>query len=243
MNPLDFTEKTVLVVGGSSGIGKAVAQMFLDHGAIVEITGTLPDLSHYDSTFGSGGKPRYSQVDFAQPAALDNWTCDFDRLDVLVMCQGANASETEEFTDAGFRKIVEINLVSMLACVTRFRPALAVSKGCIIMISSVAAFRDFSGHPAYTASKAAMLGLTRSLAKSLSAENIRVNGIAPGLIKTKLANFILRNPEALQAVLANIPANRIGDAAEIAGVVMFLASPLASYICGHTVVVDGGMMI
>jgi 3-oxoacyl-[acyl-carrier protein] reductase len=125
----------------------------------------------------------------------------------------------------------------------KFKPSLARSAGSLIIISSVSAFRSNRGNPAYAASKAAAVSLTRTLGEAWARDGIRVNGIAPGLVDTKLTKVTTENPARRDAVLASIPLRRMGKPPEIGTVAVFLASPLASYVVGQTLVVDGGMIL
>src|SRR5262249_9090947 len=118
----------------------------------------------------------------------------------------------------------------------------AAAQGSIIFVSSVAAFRTRPREPAYTASKSALLGLTRSLAAHYIISGIRVNGIAPGMVRTKMGRDYYKDPDLLKKMLRTAPIRPLGEPKELAGGALFLASPLASYVVGHTLVVDGGMM-
>jgi 3-oxoacyl-[acyl-carrier protein] reductase len=135
---------------------------------------------------------------------------------------------------------VEINLNSVMACATRFHSALKAGRGSLIVISSVAAFGARIGNPAYAASKAGAVALVKTLAEAWAADGIRVNGVAPGLVPSKLTAVTTGDDARLARTLRQIPLGRMGTADEIAGAALFLASPLASYVLGHTIVVDGG---
>jgi 3-oxoacyl-[acyl-carrier protein] reductase len=111
----------------------------------------------------------------------------------------------------------------------------------MVIISSISAYKGAIGTPAYAASKAGALSLTRSLGAAWCADGIRVNGIAPGLVDTKLTQVTTGHPQRLESTLRRIPAGRIGLPSDVAHVALFLASPLASYVVGHTIPVDGGL--
>jgi 3-oxoacyl-[acyl-carrier protein] reductase len=130
-----------------------------------------------------------------------------------------------------------------MACSLRFRAMLRETKGSIIVVSSISGFKSSKGNPAYAASKAGAIGFTRTLASAWASEGIRVNGLAPGLVDTKLTKVTMDHPKRLEAMLAGVPAGRAGTPEEMAGAALFLASPLASYVYGHTIAVDGGMMV
>ncbi len=241
---LDFSGRTVLVVGGSSGIGNGIAQAFLSRGAEVHVWGTRASAEAYAGEEGSNLTGlRYARMDVADFAAVEAYSPPFPKLDVLVNCQGAVIYKRGEFTMEGFQRVVDVNLNSVMACALKFRAMLAASKGSIVNISSTAAYHTTFGNPAYGASKAACNALTRNLAHAFAKEGIRVNGVAPGLVDTKLTKVTTQNPERLEASLGRIPVHRLGLPGDIAGAVMFLASPLASYVIGQTIPVDGGLTL
>jgi 3-oxoacyl-[acyl-carrier protein] reductase len=244
MKELDFTGKTVLVVGGSSGIGNGIAQAFRARGAGVHVWGTRARPTDYRREEGSDLTGlSYARLDVADFAAIDRYAPPFARLDVLVLAQGIVIYRRGEFKSDGFRRVVDVNLNSVMACSAKFQPMLAAQKGALIIVGSTAAFHATRGNPAYNASKTGVLGLTRSLAQAWAGDGIRVNGIAPGLVDTKLTKVTTEHPERLAAALERIPLGRLGTAADMAGVALFLASPLAAYVIGETIVVDGGLIL
>jgi len=111
------------------------------------------------------------------------------------------------------------------------------------VVSSTAACHATRGNPAYSAAKTGALGLTRTLGQAWAEDGIRVNGIAPGLVDTKMTKVTTENPKRLEGALERIPLKRLGTPADMAGAALFLASPLASYIIGQTIVVDGGLVL
>jgi 3-oxoacyl-[acyl-carrier protein] reductase len=242
MHELDFSGKTVLVVGGASGIGNGIAQAFRAHGAEVHVWGTRDSAAAYRADEGSDlAGLHYAQLDVSDFSAVEAVQTAFDALDVLVLCQGTVLYKRQEFAMPGFERVVDINLHSVMACATRFRDRLAASRGALITVSSVAGYGANVGNPAYAASKAGVISLTRTLAVAWAGQGIRVNGIAPGLVDTKLTQVTTQHPERLQRALAQIPVRRLGTPAEMAGAALFLASPLAAYVCGQTLRVDGGL--
>jgi 3-oxoacyl-[acyl-carrier protein] reductase len=160
---------------------------------------------------------------------------------VLVLCQGTVLYRREEFAMPGFAKVLDVNLHSVMACATRFRDMLATTRGALITVSSVSGYGANVGNPAYAASKAGVVSLTKTLAQAWAGQGIRVNGIAPGFVDTKLTKVTTQNPERLQRALASIPMQRLGSPQDMAGAALFLASPLAAYVCGQTLRVDGGL--
>ena len=167
----------------------------------------------------------------------------FAKLDVLVLAQGAVIYHRGEFEMDGFRKVLEVNLMSLMACGTKFHSMLNAAKGSLIIVSSTAAYHSTMGNPAYNASKTGAVGLTRTLGEAWAENGIRVNGIAPGLVDTKLTKVTTANPNRLEGAVKQIPLRRLGTPADMAGAALFLASPLSSYIVGQTIVVDGGLIL
>lgn len=244
MGALDFSRKTVLVVGGSSGIGNGIAQAFRKRGAAVHVWGTRATASDYKGTEGSDLTGLgYQQVDVGDFDAIASVQPPFSKLDVLVLAQGTVLYKRAEYEMPNFQKILNVNLSSIMACCTKFESMLTESSGSIITISSTAAFHSTPGNPAYNASKAGAVGLTRSLADTWAPKGIRVNGIAPGLVDTKLTKVTTENPQRLEAFLRNIPLGRLGTVEDMAGVALFLASPMAAYVVGQTIPVDGGLLL
>jgi 3-oxoacyl-[acyl-carrier protein] reductase len=241
-NPLEFTGARVLVIGGSSGIGNGIAHGFRQRGA--SVTGTRPDFGDYleaeDSDFTGLD---YRQLDLTDRDAAEQLAAGFGPLDVLVLCQGTVRYGRQEFTREGWDAVVDINLNSVMDAARAFHPALAGAKGKIIIITSVAAFKSTIGTPAYAASKAGAASLTKTLGEAWARDGIRVNGIAPGLVPTKLTSVTTDNPDRREASINAIPLRRLGTPEDMAGAALFLASPLAAYITGQTLVVDGGLTL
>lgn len=243
-NPFDFSGRTVLVVGGSSGIGNGIAQAFHTRSAEVHVWGTRPSAADYKAQPGSDlAGLHYAQLDVADFKSVETYRPPFARLDVLVLSQGTVQYRRAEFRMEGFQRVLDVNLGSLMACAARFHDLLAESKGTLLIVNSTAAFHATRGNPAYNASKSGALGLTRTLGEAWAPEGIRVNGIAPGLVDTKLTKVTTTHPARLKNALSHIPAGRLGTPEDMAGAALFLASPLAAYIVGQTLVVDGGLIL
>lgn len=244
MGELDFTGKTVLVVGGSSGIGNGIAHGFRARGAEVHVWGTRADASAYDGVEGSGLEGlNYAKVDVGVRREIDANRPAFQGLDVLVLCQGTVVYKRGEFQPEGWDRVMAVNLDSLMACAMKFREMLARAGGSIIIVSSVSGFQANVGNPAYAASKAGAVSLTKTLGQAWAREGIRVNGLAPGLVDTKLTKVTTEHPDRLRGALSRIPAGRMGEPSDMAGAALFLASPLASYVVGQTLIVDGGLSL
>jgi 3-oxoacyl-[acyl-carrier protein] reductase len=244
MNDLDFSGKRVLVVGGSSGIGNGIARGFRARGAEVHVWGTRAAAEDYAGQEGSDLEGmHYAQVNVADFNELSAYTPPFDSLDVLVQSQGSVRYKQAEYAKKGWDEVMDININSVMHTATKFKPMLSAAKGSIVIVSSVSGLQANIGNPAYAASKAAAISLTKTLGQSWARDGIRVNGLAPGLVPTKLTAVTTQNKERAEASLRAIPVRRMGTPEEMAGAAMFLASPLASYVQGHTLIADGGLTL
>lgn len=244
MKDTDFSSKTVLVVGGSSGIGNGIAHAFRTRGAEVHVWGTRASAKDYEGVEGSDMTGlRYAHMDISDFDAIEAYEPPFKKLDVLVLSQGTVIYKRGEFKMDGFQKVMDVNLNSLMACAIKFHDMLAAAKGSLITVSSTAGFHSTRGNPAYNASKTGAVGLTRTLGEAWASDGIRVNGIAPGLVDTKLTKVTTEDPKRREMAIRGIPAGRLGTPEDMAGAAIFLASPLASYIYGQTIIVDGGLIL
>ena len=244
MNELDFTGKTILVVGGSSGIGNGVAHAFHERGGAVHIWGTRPSAADYDGVEGSDITGlTYHYVDVADRARIDQVAAGIPAMDVLVLCQGTVVYKRGEFEPPGWDRVMAVNLDSLMDCSRAFHDKLAAARGSIIIVSSVSGYKSNRGNPAYAASKAGAISLTKTLGEAWARDGIRVNGMAPGLVDTKLTKVTTEHPDRLAGALRGIPVGRMGTPADMAGAILFLASPLAAYVTGQTLIVDGGLSL
>lgn len=248
----NFSGQRVLVVGGSSGIGNGIAHAFRERGAEVHVWGTRARAEDYAGVEGSDLTGlQYACVDVGEPDAIDAAPQPGGAgatLDVLVLCQGTVVYKRGEFERAGWDKVMAVNLDSLMHCCRRFKPALLPSAGReggkVIIVSSISGLGGSNvGNPAYAASKAGAMSLARTLGVAWAPEGIRVNGMAPGLVDTKLTKVTTQNPKRLDGALANIPLHRIGTPADMAGAVLFLASPLGAYMVGQNIACDGGLSL
>jgi 3-oxoacyl-[acyl-carrier protein] reductase len=244
MIDISFDGKNVLVVGGSSGIGNGIAHGFKAQGANVHVWGTRPNAADYAGTEGSDlSGLGYTSVNVADASLVDAAPDPFATLDVLVLSQGFVLYRRAEFEKEGWAQVMDVNLNSVMHCSRRFYPQLKASGGSLIIVNSTSGFQANIGNPAYAASKAGAVSLTKTLGKAWAKDGIRVNGIAPGLVDTKLTKVTTGNPARRESALSKIAAGRLGTPDDIAGAAIFLASPLASYVNGHTLVVDGGLTL
>ena len=185
----------------------------------------------------------YFRLDVSDPQAIEAFKPPFEQLDVLVLAQGAVIYRRGEFEMDGFRKVLEVNLMSLMACATKFHDDAERQQG-------LADHRQFDRRLSLHHGQSGLQrledrrgGLTRTLGEAWAENGIRVNGIAPGLVDTKMTKVTTANPKRLEGALERIPLKRLGTPADMAGAALFLASPLSSYIIGQTIVVDGGLIL
>jgi NAD(P)-dependent dehydrogenase (short-subunit alcohol dehydrogenase family) len=245
-NPaFDFAGARVLVTGGTSGIGHAVSRAFTDAGAHVTITGTRRSAADYESELASFA---YRQCRLTEPASIDAVVAALDRLDVLVNNAGQNLpGGRNEYDPEVFEETVAINLFGAFRFASATRPLLAASElvggGSVINVGSMSSFFGIEIVPAYGAAKAAVVQLTKTLAVAWANDGVRVNAIAPGVVETGMTAPMLPFDQLTGPLLARTPMGRFATPEEIAPAVLFLASPAARYMTGHTLVIDGGFSI
>jgi 3-oxoacyl-[acyl-carrier protein] reductase len=242
---LKFPGAKVLVVGGSSGIGNAVATAFHDRGADVCITGTRPSPDDYTGEGAVFDGLHYRQLDAADAAAVAALALPFEGLSVLVNSQGlaARRQAPGDVDLADFRREIDVNLISIMQLCARFRGELSAARGAIVNIGSAACFVATPHRLGYSAAKGGLVTLTKSLAAGWAKDGVRVNTVAPGYVETRMTAASRADPAYYPATLNRIPMGRWGDPDEIAGVALFLASPLASYVTGQIITADGGMTL
>ncbi|MGZ3404644.1 MAG: SDR family NAD(P)-dependent oxidoreductase, partial [Phenylobacterium sp.] len=148
-----------------------------------------------------------------------------------------------EFEPEGWDRVMAVNLDSLMDCARAFHSRLKAHRGSIIIVSSVSGFKSNRGNPAYAASKAGAISLTKTLGEAWARDGIRVVGLAPGLVDTKLTKVTTENPARREGALRSIPLGRMGTPQDMAGAALFLASPLAAYVVGQTLIVDGGLSL
>jgi 3-oxoacyl-[acyl-carrier protein] reductase len=234
----DFSAKTVLITGGTQGIGLAIANGFRQAGAYVHITGTRSEPELYEDDLSQF---TYHSVDFADPIATQRLASEFPNLDVLI--NSAGTAGRDEHEPAGFRRTIEVNLIAPADLSFALFPTLKASRGCIVNVGSIASFLSLRHTPAYTVSKTGLLGLTRTMADRWAIEGVRVNLVAPGFVDTRMISEITRSPESLARLTGHVPSRTLGQPEDVAHAAMFLASPEARYITGQSLVIDGGMML
>jgi 3-oxoacyl-[acyl-carrier protein] reductase len=242
---LRFDGCKILVVGGSSGIGNEVATAFRDRGAEVCITGTRRAPESYSGEDAVFEGMHYRQLDAADAAAVAAFNLPFEGLSVLVNSQGLAQTRRSpgEIDLSEFRRDIDVNLISVVQLCARFRAMLVASRGAVVTIGSAACFVAAPSRLGYSAAKGGLVTLTKSLASGWAKDGVRVNGVAPGYVTTRMTAGSRADEAYYGATLDRIPMRRWGGASEIAGVVLFLASPLASYVTGEIITADGGLTL
>jgi 3-oxoacyl-[acyl-carrier protein] reductase len=242
---MEFTGKVVLVTGGSRGIGRACAVAFARAGATVVISYAGNEAAAAEAVALAGPNARSIKFDVADTAAcaaaVDEVLKGSGRLDVLVNNAGvAIDGLAVRVKDDDWDRTLDTNLKGAFAmCRAVARPMMKQRSGAIVNLTSVVGETGNVGQTAYAASKAGLIGLTKSLARELSSRNIRVNAVSPGFIDTDMTAGL--NPELRNAMTQTIPLGRLGTADEVARAVLFLASDAASYVTGEVLKVNGGM--
>ncbi len=244
-----FKDKVVLVTGGSRGIGRACAVAFAKAGASTVVISYAGNEAAAQETVklleAEGAKAEAIRFDVADSAAcasaVDGIVKSHGRLDVLVNNAGVAVDGlVMRVKDEDWDKQMDTNLKGAFSLIRAVsRPMMKQRGGAIINITSVVGEMGNGGQAAYSASKAGLIGLTKSVARELSSRNIRVNAVSPGFIGTDMTHQI--NDELRQKMLEGIPLGRLGNPEEVAGAVVFLAGDAASYITGEVLKVNGGM--
>ena len=241
---LDYSGKTVCIIGGSAGIGNATAQAFRQCGADVHVTGTRADQSEYKKEDGSDFEGlTYHSLDAADDAAIAALRQKFDKLDVLICSQGMVMYKRAEFEPENFAKVIQVNLNSIMTCGGEFYDLLKEAKGSMIIVSSTAAFHATVGNPAYNASKTGAMGLTGTLGKAWAPDGIRVNAISPGPMKTLAGAAIGGARKTYKHTEQNAPLRSNATLEAVGGTAVYLASDAGAYTTGEIIRVDGGFHI
>jgi 3-oxoacyl-[acyl-carrier protein] reductase len=238
--------KVAMVTGGARGIGKAIAMELAAAGAKVAVVDL--DLANAETTATEvGGGAKGFQANVAQAADVESVVAAIERdlgpIDVLVNNAGITRDNLlARLTEADWDAVLSVNLkAAFLTMKTVTRGMMKRRSGRVVNIASVVGVVGNKGQANYSAAKAGLIGLTKTIAKELASRNVLVNAVAPGFIETDMTAAL--PPEARQALSAQIALGRLGTPADIASVVAFLASEGASYITGQVIVVDGGMVM
>jgi len=254
MNLFSLSGKVAIVTGSSRGIGKAIAERLAEHGAKVAISSRKLEpcqkvADEINARHGAGTAiavaANISSKEALQ-ALVDQTVQQLGPVDVLVCNAASNPyyGPMAGISDEQFRKVLDNNIVSNHWLINMVAPGMMQRRhGSIVIVSSIGGLRGSPIIGAYCISKAADMQLARNLAVEFGPHNVRVNCIAPGLIKTDFAKALWDDPKLLEARNAETPLRRIGDPDEIAGAAVYLAAPASAFMTGQTLVVDGGVTI
>jgi 3-oxoacyl-[acyl-carrier protein] reductase len=244
-----FDNSTVVVTGGSRGIGKATAASFALEGANVMILDIMEDVGQetVNEITSTGGKAYFMKVDVCDQSslqkALDKAIEEHGKVDVLVNNAGITAdSSLKKMTEEQFDKVIAVNLKGVFNCTKIFGMHMAQNgKGAIINASSIVAHYGNFGQTNYVATKTGVIGMTKVWARELGPKGVRVNAVAPGFIETDMIKTVPE--EILDKLRAQVPLKRLGTPEDIANAYLFLASDEAAYINGAVLNVDGALVI
>jgi hypothetical protein len=254
MNLFSLAGKVAIVTGSSRGIGKAIAERLAEHGAKVAISSRKLEpcqqvADALNAKHGAGTAiavaANISSKDALQQL-VDQTVQQLGPVDVLVCNAASNPyyGPMAGISDEQFRKVLDNNIVSNHWLIGMVAPGMMQRRnGSIVIVSSIGGLRGSPIIGAYCISKAADMQLARNLAVEFGPHNVRVNCIAPGLIKTDFARALWEDPKLLEARNAETPLRRIGEPDEIAGAAVYLAAPASAFMTGQTIVVDGGVTI
>jgi NAD(P)-dependent dehydrogenase (short-subunit alcohol dehydrogenase family) len=245
-------DRVAVVTGGRRGIGKAIALTFAEAGADVAVCDFMVDDGELEAVAeeirGLGRRSLAGRVDVTKKSEIDDFMSkvvnELGGIDILVNNAGvAGGGPLINMPEKEWHRIMDINLTGSFLCSQAVLPGMVERRrGSIINIASAAGIRGFSSRNIYNISKAGVIMFTKVMARDLGKHNIRVNAIAPSIIKTDLTRGMWENQQALNAEASRIPLGRIGDVEDIAGPALLLASDASSYITGDTIVVDGGQL-
>ncbi len=249
---LSLEGQVAVVTGGRRGIGRVIALTFAEAGADVAVCDMVVEGGEMEAVVEEirklGRRSLAVPVDITNKADVDNMVQrvmdEFGVIDILVNNVGIIVrASLLEHSEEDWDRVLDTDLKGYFLCCRAVGTKMVErKKGNIINIASVAAITAETGKAGYCVSKAGVVMLTRVLARELASHNIRVNAIAPGSVRTEMSKRLWSDPETYKQITAEIPMGRVAEPSDIASVALFLASDASSYVTGHTIVVDGGLL-
>lgn len=251
-NLFDLSGKTAIVTGGSKGIGQAIAERMAEHGAKVVVASRKLDACEEvaGAIRARGGQAKAIACNISNKEELERLVAltkeTFGNIDVLVCNAAVNPhyGASQQIPDSAFDKVMGVNIKSNHWLCQMVIPGMAERKdGAVIIVSSIGGLKGSSTLGAYGISKAADMQMARNLAVEWGPSNVRVNTIAPGLVRTDFARALWEDKAVYERAIKGYPLRRIGDPDDVAGVAVMLASKAGAFVSGQTIVVDGGATI
>ncbi|WP_125100566.1 SDR family NAD(P)-dependent oxidoreductase [Leucobacter chromiireducens] len=249
MSTIARPRPVALITGGAAGLGLACAERWVSQGGAVVLADRAAEplrgaIARLGARVARGVVCDVTDTDSID-AAVASVRAVEARLDTVINSAGiARPEASDRISDSAFSALLDIHVTGTMRVCRAAYPALRDTRGNIVNVASVAAFAGMPGRAAYTAAKAAVTGLTRTLAVEWAASGVRVNAIAPGYVRTALTDQLIERGELNPApILARTPQGRFAEPHEIAAAVQFLASPDASFVTGHTLLADGGLTV
>jgi len=257
MSLFDLTGRVAVITGSSRGIGRAAAERFAEQGANVVVSSRKLDacqavadaINERQKTSERAGRAIAVEANISAKEALAQLVAraraEFGKIDILVCNAATNVhfGPLATIKDEQFRKILDNNILSNHWLIQMVVPEMIERRdGAIVIVSSIGGLRGSPLIGAYNISKAADFQLARNLAVEYGPHNVRVNCVAPGIIKTDFAKALWANPQIAKAAEASMPLRRLGEADDVAGAIVFLGSPAGRYITGQKIVIDGGTL-
>lgn len=233
----DDKARRAIVTGGGTGLGQAAVKQLLSDGFEVWSLGMdVEDVIDHE-------RHQHIEFDVTDIDAIAELSERFDGLDALVNAAGIILHEGREWTNDGFERLLDVNLLGTQKMCFGFEEQLKRSKGAIVNFASMWSMFGSGRNPGYSASKGAVESLTRALAVGWGGDGVRANAVAPGWVKTRMSVNAMSTPERAEPIMKRIPSARWGESSEVGSVIGFLVSPAASYVNGVVLPIDGGYSI